>query len=94
MLRVHLLDIKGRPCLVLNQPAVVHDKTAINMWLAAFAAAGNCGDDTIEVRFRMERGPLATGFVNGKFRRLEILENGDYQMYLTAEDIRPDSTAY
>lgn len=93
MLRIFLLDPHGRPRLVLNQPAAVHDRTAIDMWLAVFSAVQN-SDNTIEVRFRMERGPLATGHVNGKFRRLEIVEDGEYQLYLTAEDIIPDSAKF
>lgn len=91
MLRIHLLDTQGRPRLVLNQPAAVSDKTAIDMWLAVFSAAGNVADDTIEVRFKMARGPMATGFISGKFRRIEINGDDDYQIYLTAEDIVPDS---
>lgn len=93
MLRINLLDTKGSPRLVLNQPAAVSDNTAIDMWLAVFAAVSNCTDDTIEVRFKMARGPMATGFVNGKFRRIEINNDNDFQMYLTAVDIIPDSVS-
>lgn len=93
MLRIHLLDPKGRPRLVLNQPEPVSDQMDISMWLSVFSAVGNCSNDTIEVRFKMARGPQATGLINGKYRRLEII-NGNYQLFLTAEDIIPDPVTF
>lgn len=93
MLRIHLLDPKGRPHLALNQPEPVSDQMDISMWLTVFSAVGNNPDGTIEVRFKMARGPQATGLINGKYRRLEII-NGNYHLFLTAEDILPDPVSF
>ena len=92
MLHIHLLDPMGRPRLVLNQPEIVSHPSSIAAWLEVFSAVGSCHEgETIEVRFRMARGPMATALLNGKSRRMEILDDGGLAIFLTAEDIIPDS---
>jgi hypothetical protein len=62
--------------------------------MSVFSAVGNCPEgETIEVRFRMDRGPMATALVNSRFRRMEILDDGNLAIYLMAEDIIPDSVS-
>ena len=92
MLRIHLLDPEGRPRLVLNQPIPVSHPASVFAWLSVFSSTGSLPEDgTTEVRFRMARGPMATAFISGKGRRLEIHDDINLDLFLTAMDIIPDS---
>jgi len=91
MTRIYLMDLKGRPRLLLNQPAAVSSPMENHCWMSVFTAVCSLPEGKeISVKFKTEYGRMATARLTNKDNHIDLMPNGDVNLYMYAIDIIPE----
>lgn len=92
MTQIFLMDLKGLPRLINNQPSVACDPMECAAWLSVFTTVCNIPEGKeLRVRFRDNHNNMVTAHIIGSRDNLiDILPEGDMNLYMYARDIIPD----
>jgi len=91
MTRIYLMDLNGLPRLLLNQPATVNNPSEHFGWMSVFSAVCSLPEGKeVAVKFKTEHGRMATARLTNKDNHIDLLPNGDVNLYMYAIDIIPD----
>lgn len=91
MIHIYLMDLKGRPRLLFNQPAPVKEPTQAHGWMAVFSAVCTLPEGKeLSVKFKTEYGRMATAILVNKDNTIDILPDENINLYMYARDIIPE----